>query len=40
MGGDDNAVLVIDKTGIDRWPRGAKSVVAERLARRIAEALA
>jgi phosphopantothenoylcysteine decarboxylase/phosphopantothenate--cysteine ligase len=40
MGGDDNAVLVIDKTGIDRWPRGAKSAVAERLARRIAEALA
>ena len=40
MGGDDNAVMVIDKSGVDRWPRGPKSAVAERLARRIAEALA
>jgi phosphopantothenoylcysteine decarboxylase/phosphopantothenate--cysteine ligase len=40
MGGDDNAVMVIDRAGVDRWPRGPKSAVAERLARRIAEALA
>ncbi len=40
MGGDDNAVMVIDRSGVDRWPRGAKAAVAERLARRIAEALA
>jgi phosphopantothenoylcysteine decarboxylase/phosphopantothenate--cysteine ligase len=40
MGGDDNAVMVIDRLGVDRWPRGPKAVVAERLARRIAEALA
>jgi phosphopantothenoylcysteine decarboxylase/phosphopantothenate--cysteine ligase len=40
MGGDDNAVMVIDSKGVDRWPRGPKSGVAERLARRIAETLA
>ena len=39
MGGDDNAVMVIDSQGVDRWPRGPKSAVAERLARRIAESL-
>jgi phosphopantothenoylcysteine decarboxylase / phosphopantothenate---cysteine ligase len=40
MGGDDNAVMVIDGKGIDRWPRGPKAAVADRLARRIAETLA
>jgi phosphopantothenoylcysteine decarboxylase/phosphopantothenate--cysteine ligase len=40
MGGDDNAVMVIDKKTIDRWPRGPKTAVAARLARRIAETLA
>jgi len=40
MGGDDNAVMVIDKAGIDHWPAGPKSAIAERLARRIAETLA
>lgn len=40
MGGEDNAVMVIDKAGIDRWPHGPKTAVADRLARRIAEALA
>ena len=39
MGGEDNAVMVIDSQGVDRWPRGPKSAVAERLARRIAESL-
>jgi phosphopantothenoylcysteine decarboxylase/phosphopantothenate--cysteine ligase len=40
MGGDDNAVMIIDAGGVDRWPRGPKAAVADRLARRIAEALA
>ena len=40
MGGDDNAVMVIDKAGIDHWQAGPKSAIAERLARRIAETLA
>jgi phosphopantothenoylcysteine decarboxylase/phosphopantothenate--cysteine ligase len=40
MGGDDNAVMLIDKAGVDRWPAGPKSAIAERLARRIAETFA
>ena len=40
MGGDANSVMVIDSQGVDRWPQVAKSAVADRLARRIAEALA
>jgi phosphopantothenoylcysteine decarboxylase/phosphopantothenate--cysteine ligase len=40
MGGDDNEVVLIDKTTAQRWPRGSKAEVAERLAARIAEALA
>lgn len=40
MGGDENAVMVIDAKGTERWPRGPKPAVAARLARRIAEALA
>ena len=39
MGGEDNAVMVIDSQGADAWPRGPKLAVAERLARRIAESL-
>ncbi len=39
MGGDANTVMVIDSQGVDRWPHVAKSAVADRLARRIAEAL-
>jgi phosphopantothenoylcysteine decarboxylase/phosphopantothenate--cysteine ligase len=39
MGGDANTVMVIDSQGVDRWPQVAKSAVADRLARRIAEAL-
>jgi len=39
MGGEDTAVMLIDKVGLDRW-RGSKAEIAERLARRIAEVLA
>ena len=39
VGGDENAVLVIDSQGVDAWPRAAKSAIARRLAQRIAEAL-
>ena len=40
MGGDDNAVLVIDARGTERWARASKAEIARRLAGRIAEALA
>jgi phosphopantothenoylcysteine decarboxylase/phosphopantothenate--cysteine ligase len=40
MGGDDNEVLLIDASGVERWDKASKGAVAERLARRIAEALA
>jgi phosphopantothenoylcysteine decarboxylase/phosphopantothenate--cysteine ligase len=40
MGGDNNQVLLISKTGIERWPLMPKRDVAARLARTIAEALA
>ena len=39
MGGDENAVLLVTKSGVDRWERAAKSDVARRLALKIAEAL-
>ena len=39
VGGQDNAVTVIDSQGADAWPRAAKTVIARRLASRIAEAL-
>jgi phosphopantothenoylcysteine decarboxylase/phosphopantothenate--cysteine ligase len=39
MGGDENAITVIDKTHIDRWERAPKAEVARKLAQRIAEAL-
>ncbi|HEY0651073.1 bifunctional phosphopantothenoylcysteine decarboxylase/phosphopantothenate--cysteine ligase CoaBC [Phenylobacterium sp.] len=37
MGGDDNAVAIVSKGGIERWDRMAKGEVARRLAARIAE---
>ncbi len=40
MGGDENAVLVIDAGGTERWLRESKSQIARRLADRIAGALA
>ncbi len=39
MGGSENAVIVIDESGADEWPRLSKERVARRLAERIAEAL-
>ncbi len=39
MGGDENEVLLISAAGVERWDRAGKSVVAGRLASRIAEAL-
>ena len=39
MGGDENAVLLVTKSGVDRWERAAKTDVARRLALKIAEAL-
>ena len=40
MGGDENAVTVIDAAGAEDWPRATKDQVARRLAQRIADALA
>jgi phosphopantothenoylcysteine decarboxylase/phosphopantothenate--cysteine ligase len=40
MGGDDNAVALVSRTGIERWERMAKGEVARRLAERIAAELA
>jgi phosphopantothenoylcysteine decarboxylase/phosphopantothenate--cysteine ligase len=40
MGGADNAVHLITQEGVEDWPRMPKTAVAERLARRMAEALA
>lgn len=37
MGGDQNAVAIVSKGGIERWDRMAKGEVARRLALRIAE---
>ena len=39
MGGDENAVTVIDRAGEEAWPRASKEHVARRLAQRIADAL-
>lgn len=39
MGGDENAVTVIDDTGAESWPRATKVQVARRLAQRIADTL-
>jgi phosphopantothenoylcysteine decarboxylase/phosphopantothenate--cysteine ligase len=40
MGGAENAVTLIDAAGAETWPRMAKQAVAQRLAARIAAALA
>lgn len=40
MGGSENAVVVIDATGPEVWPRMEKDAVAAKLAQRIAQALA
>jgi phosphopantothenoylcysteine decarboxylase/phosphopantothenate--cysteine ligase len=39
MGGDENAVLLVTKKGVDRWERAAKTDVARKLALKVAEAL-
>jgi phosphopantothenoylcysteine decarboxylase/phosphopantothenate--cysteine ligase len=39
MGGAENAVSIVSKTGVEHWPRLAKTEVALRLARRFAESL-
>ncbi len=39
MGGDDNAVAIVSRTGVERWERLAKDAVARKLAQRIAEEL-
>jgi phosphopantothenoylcysteine decarboxylase/phosphopantothenate--cysteine ligase len=39
MGGDENAVHLIDETGVEDWPRMSKRQVAAKLAARMAEAL-
>jgi phosphopantothenoylcysteine decarboxylase/phosphopantothenate--cysteine ligase len=39
MGGEDNEVMVIDRAGVERWPRATKAQVARRLAQRIARTL-
>ena len=38
MGGADNEVLLVTRSGVDRWPRMSKADVATRLAARIADA--
>jgi len=40
MGGSENAVTLITEAGAEPWPRMSKTATAERLAARIAEALA
>ena len=39
MGGDDNAVSIVTKAGVERWDRTAKSEVASKLAERMAQEL-
>ena len=39
LGGEENTVTLLTKTGAERWPRATKREVAEKLAARIAEAL-
>jgi phosphopantothenoylcysteine decarboxylase/phosphopantothenate--cysteine ligase len=39
MGGDDNAVSIVTKDGVERWDRTAKSEVARKLAERMAREL-
>ena len=39
MGGDQNAVMIVDARGVEHWERAGKAEVATRLARRIAAEL-
>jgi len=39
MGGDQNAVMIVDSRGVEHWDRADKAEVASRLARRIAAEL-
>lgn len=39
MGGQENAIVLIDSSGVDAWPRMSKTDVSERLADRITDAL-
>ncbi|MEQ6204630.1 bifunctional phosphopantothenoylcysteine decarboxylase/phosphopantothenate--cysteine ligase CoaBC [Sulfitobacter sp. HNIBRBA2951] len=39
MGGDENAVTLIDDTGAEEWPRMGKDAVAAQLAQRIADTI-
>jgi phosphopantothenoylcysteine decarboxylase/phosphopantothenate--cysteine ligase len=39
MGGTENEVMVIDRTGVERWTRATKAEIAARLAQRIADTL-
>jgi len=39
MGGDRNAVMIVDRGGIEHWPLADKAEVAMKLARRIADEL-
>ena len=39
MGGDQNEVLLLDASGVERWPRESKTAIARRLAHKIAGAL-
>jgi len=39
MGGTENEIALVTRTGIDRWPRMGKDEVARRLAQKIAETL-
>jgi len=40
MGGTENAVILVTKTGAEEWPRMSKDAVARKLAERVAEVLA
>ncbi len=40
FGGEDNTVMLVTHAGVEPWPQASKAAVAERLAHRIAEALA
>ena len=40
MGGDENTVTLMTREGSDPWPKASKAAVAEKLAARIAQALA
>ena len=40
MGGEENAVSIVSRAGVERWARAPKAEVARRLAEKIAEAFA